>query len=357
MGRKCKRLQLSPASLNELEELSREAKSINAADVLLRIRAIIMVARAHTYREIALCLGVTIGTVANWVSAYTRDSCAGLLTKPRSGRPTELTTEELLLLDDLVDAGALASGFPNNLWDARRVSSLIRSHFGVSYHPHHVAKLLRARGFSVQKPQRVLALADAAAQYRWETESKPQIVRRARQKHATIFFEDEMTLATQGTVGYTWARVGHTPEARVFGRHKGVKAFGAVSSQGLFRYRVQLDYFSQASFRAFLMAFRATTDGYLLMIIDGAPYHKGATVIDYVTDPRNEMELIHLPAYSPDLNPQEHVWKVFRKQHTHNKSFQSTKETLQAARCGFRSLQQSSALQGIFQECRSYFAM
>jgi hypothetical protein len=32
----------------------------------------------------------------------------------------------------------------------------------VSYHPHHVAKLLHARGFSVQKPQRVLALADAA---------------------------------------------------------------------------------------------------------------------------------------------------------------------------------------------------
>ncbi len=356
MGRKCKGLQLDPGSLKELEELSREAKSINAADVLLRIRGIVMVAREHPYREVALCLGVTIGTVANWVSAFTHNGCAGLLTKPRSGRPAALTTEELLLLDDVVDAGALASGFPNNLWDARRVSSLIRSHFGVSYHPHHVARLLRARGFSVQKPQRILALADAAAQYRWETESKPQIVHRARQKHATIFFEDEMTLATQGTVGYTWARIGQTPEARVFGRHKGVKAFGAVSAHGLFRYRVQLDYFSQASFRAFLVAFRATTDGYLLVIIDGAPYHKGSAVTDFVADPRHEMELIHLPAYSPDLNPQEHVWKVFRKEHMHNRSFQSTRETLLAARSGFRSLQQSSALQGIFQECQSYFA-
>jgi transposase len=212
-----------------------------------------------------------------------------------------------------------------------------------------------ARGFSVQKPQRILALADAVAQYRWETESKPWIARRARHKKATVFFEDEMTLATQGTVGYTWARVGQTPEARVFGRHKGVKAFGAISAQGVFRYRVQLDYFSQVSFRAFLTAFRATTDGYLFVIIDGAPYHKGAAVTDFAADPRNEMELFHLPAYSPDLNPQEHVWKVFRKEHTHNRSFHSTNETLQAARSGFRSLQHSSALQGIYQECQSYF--
>lgn len=355
MGRKCKGLPLSQSSLNELEALAAEAKSLGAADVLLRIRGIVMVARAHSYREIGRCLGVTIGTVANWVSAYVRDGRSGLLTKPRAGRPAELSEEELLLLEDLLDAGACASGFPNDLWDARRVSALIRSHFCVSYHPHHVAKLLRARGFSVQKPQRVLALADAAAQYRWETESKPQIARRARLKKASIFFEDEMTLATQGTVGYTWARVGHTPTTRVFGRYKGVKAFGAVSAQGGFRYRVQLDYFSQDTFRTFLAAFRAATDGYLLVIIDGAPYHKGAAVTDFIADPRQQMELFHLPAYSPDLNPQEHVWKVFRKQQTHNRSFTSTADTLQAARSGFRSLQHSSALKGVFQECQSYF--
>lgn len=355
MGRKCKGLQLSQSSLSELEELASKAKSLGAADVLLRIRGIVMVARAHSYREIGLCLGVTIGTVSNWVKAYEEVGHVGLLTQPRVGRPAELSEEELLLLDDLIDEGALASGFPNDLWDARRVSAVIRSHFRVSYHPHHVAKLLRARGFSVQKPQRVLALADAAAQYRWETQAKPQIWLRARQKKATIFFEDEMTLATQGTVGYTWARVGRTPATRIFGRYKGVKAFGAVAAQGVFRYRVQLDYFSQWSFRTFLAAFRATTDGYLLVIIDGAPYHKGAAVNDFVADPRNEMELFHLPAYSPDLNPQEHVWKVFRKQHTHNRSFTSTNETLQAARSGFRSLQHSSALDGVFQECRSYF--
>jgi transposase len=352
MGRPCKELQLSRSCLRDLEELSAEAKSLGACDVVLRIRGLIMVARRHPYREVAACLGVTSGTVSNWVGNFECEGYEGLLTKPRPGRPAELTEEELLLLD----AGALACGFPNDLWDARRVAAIIRSHFGVSYHPHHVAKLLRARGFSVQKPQRMLALADAAAQYRWESKVKPQIAQRARRKAATIFFEDEMTLATQSTVQRTWARVGQTPQCHTFGRYKGVKAFGAVSGLGGFRYRVQLDYFSQQTSRAFLVAFRASTDGYLIFIIDGAPYHKSEAVTDFAQEPRNEMELYYLPGYSPELNPQEHVWKVFRKQHTHNRCFPSTAETLVAARSGFRSLQRSSVLQGIYAECQQYFA-
>jgi transposase len=226
----------------------------------------------------------------------------------------------------------------------------------VSYHPHHVAKLLHARGFSVQKPQRVLALADAAAQYRWETETKPQIARQARIKRATIFFEDEMSLATQGTVHRTWARVGQTPTQKTYGRYKGVKAFGLVSNRNSFRYRVQTTYFTQASFLSFMTDFRANVDGFLIVIVDGGPYHKGVGVKEFQEIHRNNFALYYLPSYSPELNPQEHVWKVFRKQQSHNRSYTSTNELLGATRSGFRSLQRSSALQGVYFECQNYFA-
>jgi len=355
MGRPCKDLQLSPSHLRDLEDLSAHAKTLGSCEVVLRIRGLVMVARRHSYREVAACLGVTSGSVSHWIGNFERQGDEGLRTRPHPGRPAELSEEELLLLDDLVEAGAAASGFPNDLWEARRGAALIRAHCGLSYHPHHVAKLLRARGFRVQKPQRLLALADAAEQYRWETQTKRQIEQRTVQKTATVFFADERTLATQSTLGRTWSRIGRTPEHRTFGRHKGGKTFGAVSGSGLFRYRVQLSYFSQETFRAFLVAFRCSTAGYLILITDGAPYHKGEAVTDFIQDPRNEMELYRLPSYSPELNPQEHVWKVFRKQYTHNRSFLSTSETLTAARSGFRSLQHSSGLQGIYLECQHYF--
>jgi len=72
MGRSCKGLRLSPSSLRDLEALSQEAKSLGAADVWLRLRGLIMVSRWHPYREVAACLGVTIGSVSNWVRRLAR---------------------------------------------------------------------------------------------------------------------------------------------------------------------------------------------------------------------------------------------------------------------------------------------
>ena len=83
MGRPCKDLQLSRSCLRDREELSAEAKSLGACEVVLRIRGLIRVSRQHTYREVAAWLGVTSGTVSNWVDNFEREGYAGLLTKPR----------------------------------------------------------------------------------------------------------------------------------------------------------------------------------------------------------------------------------------------------------------------------------
>jgi transposase len=39
------------------------------------------------------------------------------------------------------------------LWTCRRIVDLIHQHFDVVYHPDHVGRLLRACGFSPQRPQ------------------------------------------------------------------------------------------------------------------------------------------------------------------------------------------------------------
>jgi transposase len=314
LGRPCKDRQLSRSCLRDLEPLLTEARSLGAGDGVLRMRGLIRVSRPPTYREVAAGLGITSGPVSNWVGNFEGEGPEGWRTKPHPGRPAERTEEELWVLDEGVDAGALASGFPPDKWEARRVASVIRSHLGVGYQPHPVAKLRRARGLGVPKPQRVVALTDAAAPYRGETEVKPQSARRARRKAAPSFFEEELTRATPGTVQRPGACVGQTPKCPTFGRYNGVKAFGAVSGRGGFRYR--------------------STDDYLIFIIDGAPYHQGEAVKDFAQAPHHQIALYYLPGYSPEQNPPEHVWNVFRKHPPHNRCFTSTDEP-QVARSGF----------------------
>jgi transposase len=52
---------------------------------------------------------------------------------------------------------------------------VIEEELGVTYHPGHVRKLLHRLGFSVQRPRRVLARANAVEQDRWHRRTYPQI--------------------------------------------------------------------------------------------------------------------------------------------------------------------------------------
>ncbi len=83
------------------------------------------------------------------------------------------------------------------------------------------------------------------------------------------------------------------------------------------------------SFRDFISA-RPLTDGKkYCMILDNAPWHKKAIRLIWkennpeYADIRNSMNYICLPPYSPDLNPIEQVWRIARREKTHNRYFAS----------------------------------
>ena len=55
----------------------------------------------------------------------------------------------------------------------------------------------------------------------------------------------------------------------------------------------------------------------ILLLWDGAGWHRGSVAQEAIR--KHQIEAIHFPPYSPQLNPQEHVWKQGRTQVTHNR--------------------------------------
>lgn len=53
--------------------------------------------------------------------------------------------------------------------------------------------------------------------------------------------------------------------------------------------------------------------GLILICLDGAGFHRSKQLKRYLRDNYGIFELFRFPTYSPDLNPQEHVWKALRK--------------------------------------------
>ena len=71
--------------------------------------------------------------------------------------------------------GAIAHGYPTELWTLSRVGEVIEATTGVSYHPGHVWKVLHQMGWSRQRPARRAAERDEAAIERWVAEDWPRI--------------------------------------------------------------------------------------------------------------------------------------------------------------------------------------
>ncbi|HZN51411.1 MAG TPA: IS630 family transposase [Methylomirabilota bacterium] len=115
--------------------------------------AIELLQRDVPVHVVAERLGVDRRSVRRWKRAHRGQGRAGLRARPASGRPSKLTAAQRRRLARLVVAGPEAAGYATSLWTCRRIVDVIRHHFKVVYHPDHVGRLLRACGFSPQRPQ------------------------------------------------------------------------------------------------------------------------------------------------------------------------------------------------------------
>jgi transposase len=130
-------------------------------------------------REIAEALGVSQGAVSQWLKRGREGGIEGLRHQPPPGAPPRLSPEQRDHLLELLTQGAESFGFQGEVWTQPRVAALIRDRLGgVSYHPAHVGRILKACGWSSQKPVYRATQRDEAAIQRWKEERWPEIKKR-----------------------------------------------------------------------------------------------------------------------------------------------------------------------------------
>lgn len=167
--------QRTPAKIRELRALLAEARLAGDLDTWRRAKAVL--AYLDGRRVIALSdeLEVTRGSINRWLQWYDIAGSDGLLPRVAPGAAPRLSEEQRDELIAVVEAGPQAAGFTSGVWTGPMIGEWIRRRFGVRYHNHHVPRLLHQLGFSVQRPRKRLARADAQAQAHWLRERLPAI--------------------------------------------------------------------------------------------------------------------------------------------------------------------------------------
>jgi transposase len=147
-----------------------------------RLRAWELKQQGWQQQAIAAALGVTPGAVSQWLSRAKQGGIEALRRRPAPGPAPKLTPEQRAQIPALLARGAEAFGFRGEVWTARRVATVLRREFGVTYHPNHVGKLLRAAGWSAQKPIRRATQRDEAAIAAWYADRWPALKKRPSRK-------------------------------------------------------------------------------------------------------------------------------------------------------------------------------
>jgi transposase len=200
------------------------------------------------------------------------------------------------------------------LWTRDMVREVIRREFGIGLSVVSVGRLPARMGLSPQRPLYRACQQDPEAVTRWKEQEYPAIAARAREQGAQVWFADEAGVRSDHHAGTTWAPVGQSPVVKVTGARFSVNMISAVSAQGALRFAVfeGTTTTTAASFIAFCKRLVHAAPGPVFLIVDGHPAHRARAVRAWLASTAGRLELLTLPGYSPELSPDERVWKNVR---------------------------------------------
>ena len=263
---------------------------------------------------VARILGVTRSSLRRWRRLASQPN--GLAAKPAVGPKPRLGDEQLPVLEALLKEGAVAHGWPNQLWTCKRVAVLIQRHFGIHYHPAHVYRLLVKRlDWTSQKPQKCARERNHKEVERWVADDWPRILRQAYQHRAHLALLDESGFMLTPVVRRTMAPRGETPILNCSDNRDRLSVISAITLSPQAR-RVGLHFmllgknenFHGEEVVLFLQQLKGEVGGPWTIVWDRSKIHSKSKVVKAWLGKHPEVVVEDFPAYAPDANPDEDVW-------------------------------------------------
>ncbi len=266
-----------------------------------------VVERGLSKSAAAQTFGVSRTSVHHWVDKFQCRGARGLTSKAR-GRPRGLrlkghqaATIVRLISDRCPDQLKL----PFALWTRDAVGQLISERYGVQLSVSTVGRYLRRWGFTPQKPLRRAYERDPAKVKKWLDEEYPAIRRQAKREKAEILWGDEMGLRSDHQTGTSYGRRGKTPTIPGTGQRFSCNMISTVTNQGRLTFMVFKKRFTTDVMLQFLRRLVRQAKRKVFLIVDGHPVHRSRKVKRWVEEHKQQIRLVQLPGYSPDLNPDE----------------------------------------------------
>ena len=314
------------------DALRAEAARSKDAKVARRLLALAAVRDGCNRTEAARRGGMDRQTLRDWVLRYNEAGLAGLSNRPHGGGTAcKLTEAEQEQLARWVRQGP----DPDDGVVRWRLSDFTAAHPGpvlcragrAQHQPDPEIPGLQPYLGTSAKSQGQRRGA-GGAQKNFAGLVRDVIAEAARDKPVELWWQDEARIGQQGSLTYVWAERGTRPAAPRDQRYSWAYLFGAVCPERGLGAGLVLPCANTQAMNLHLLeiSHHVAPGAHAVLILDGAAWHKPGGKLKV---PDN-ISLLHLPPYSPELNPTENIWQFLRQNFLANRVFETHRAIVDA---------------------------
>lgn len=269
--------------------------------------------------------------------AYLRSGTDAFLDKRKNNRDRVLTKperEQVLSTLKTKQPKDVVPGCVDQYWSTHWLSQYILQLTNKAYKSktsHYL--LFREARLSFHLPGKRYEKADEARKQAWvrqQSDGRSRLMRAWKDPGTVVLCEDEMVLTSATTLQKIWLpKRSYPPVIETNSTKKRKSIYGFLNLKSGKQHAFMTDWQNMYITVEVLQKLReAYPTERLLIIWDNCGWHRGSEVQKWIRKDKHT-KILHFPPYTPDLNPQEHVWKAGRKATTHNLHVTNIEQTTQ----------------------------
>ena len=320
---------LTAQEIGILEEAHHSSRLRKNAD---RIKAILFLNKGFGYTQTAQLLMLDEITIRRYEKEFRKKGIDGLLEYHYQGSVGNLTTEQ---------EAALKEHLRSNIYQTvKAVIVYVEKTYGVSYSIEGMTHLLHRMKFSYKKTKVIPGKVDLEKQEQFKEEYT--LLKATKKPEDKIYFVDASHPHHNNRPFYGWIYKGEEKAIKTNSGRKRINLNGALNLEDMdITVLSEETINSHAMMRLILHLEEKQPTGELYLIADNARYNHSYELQLFLEDhPR--VHLKHLPAYSPNLNSIERLWKFFYTKHR-DKYFEKFKEFEKEVVSFFQNIHQYNA--------------
>jgi transposase len=315
-------IKLNNDEIKELKKFHRTLKDGKSRD---RIKAILLLDKGYSGREVAEILLLDENTISNWKKRYLeRANITDYIFNECRGYEGKLSSKEEFLVSQYVEEQLIT--------DSKLIRIFIEDSFGKNYSKSGVIDLLHRLGFSYKQTTLIPSKMDPEQQKAFKT-AYEEFANNLKEDEAIVFMDGMHPYHNPG-ISKAWIKIGQQKEilsnsgrsrCNLNGAYNPLTQEVLVRNYKTINTETVIEFFKELEF---FYANKAE----IYAIVDNAKYYKNKIVQEYIK--KSRINMIFLPTYSPNLNLIERFWKLLKKQAINNHYYEHFKD-FQAAVLSF----------------------